>query len=92
MRDITLSVLLSPSAKILSVMEAVIAVVNTLNSKGYNVNIVYHYTDVKDSFMVNGILITTGDDIANRIVDIVINYMVAEYAYSMGWRNFKGAS
>lgn|GEM_PF-3119049 len=91
MRQLTISVTLSPSPEAGRVMSIVLALIGTLTSRGYDVNVVYSFTREKDLMMVNGVALDPMD-VEDRVVDVITNYLITEVAYTSWWKGLKGAS
>ena len=91
MRHLTISVTLSPSPEAGRVMSIVLALIGTLTSRGYDVNVVYSFTREKDLMMVNGVALDPMD-VEDRVVDVITNYIITEVAYTSWWKGLKGAS
>jgi hypothetical protein len=91
LRQLTISVTLSPSPEAGRVMSIVLALIGTLASRGYEVNVVYSFTREKDLVMVNGVALDLMD-VEDRVVDVITNYIITEVAYTSWWKGLKGAS
>lgn len=72
-------------------MSIVLALIGTLTSRGYDVNVVYSFTREKDLMMVNGVALDPMD-VEDRVVDVITNYIITEVAYTSWWKGLKGAS
>ncbi|MCI4462223.1 MAG: hypothetical protein JHC12_04640 [Thermogladius sp.] len=91
MRHLTISVTLSPSPEAGRVMSIILALIGTLTSRGYEVNVVYSFTREKDLVMVNGVALDPMN-VEDRVVDVITNYIITEVAYTSWWKGLKGAS
>ena len=91
MRQLTISVTLSPSPEAGRVVSIILALIGTLTSRGYDVNVVYSFTREKGLMMVNGVALNPMD-VEERVVDVITNYIITEVAYTTWWKGLKGAS